>query len=116
MPKIGFHFDFFHSEGLKSNALNFIAFSLDLFAIYFEYTGVFSFFERFELKLDFMVSFGLDNLTVLKFKIIVGRKFALDFDGSLETVGNLKSCECGFVDLCAESFDYLFGWLFGFEC
>lgn len=112
---IGFHFDFLYRERLKANALNFVAFSLNLFAKYLKDTWVFSLFERFELKLDFTVSFCLDSLIVLKFKILVGREFALDFDGIFEAVRDLESRGCGFVDLCPQSFDNLFGCFLGFE-
>jgi hypothetical protein len=112
----GFHFDFLDRERLKSNALNFVEFRLNLFAKYLKDTWVFSFFERFELKLDLTVRFCLDSLIVLKFEIHVGGEFALDFDGIFEAVRDLESGDCGFVDLCAESFDNLFGWFLGFEC
>jgi hypothetical protein len=87
-----------------------------LFAKYLKDTWIFSFFERFELKLDLTVGFGLDNLIVLKFKILVGGEFALDFDGIFEAVRDLESRGCEFVDLCTESFNHLFGWFLGFEC
>ncbi len=112
---IGFHLDFLDRERLKSNALNFIAFSLNLFTEYLKDTWIFSFFQRFELKFDLTVGFGLDNLIVLKFKILVGGEFALDFDGIFKAVRDLESRDCEFVDLCAESFNHLFGWFLGFE-